>query len=104
MRFKILLLVTFSLVSSCVNKKIDSVPIKNFNSKKEYYKEIRERFDSGELLSMDSLSFPDSLTFTTMGGRTVFGGGGIVPDYFVPIDTSGGSDYYCKLIRKGELY
>lgn len=72
--------------------------------KKEYYKEIRERFDSGELLSMDSLSFPDSLTFTTIGGRTVFGGGGIVPDYFVPIDTSGGSDYYSKLIRKGVLY
>jgi carboxyl-terminal processing protease len=72
--------------------------------KKEYYKEIRERFESGELMSMDSLSFPDSLTFTTMGGRTVFGGGGIIPDLFVPIDTTGGSDYYSKLIRKGVLY
>lgn len=72
--------------------------------KKEYYREIRERFESGELMSMDSLAFPDSLTFTTMGGRTVFGGGGIIPDFFVPIDTTGGSDYYSKLIRKGVLY
>lgn len=72
--------------------------------KKAYYQEIRERLESGELLSMDSLNYPDSLIFYTAGGREVFGGGGIMPDYFVPLDTSIGSDYYSSLIRKGVLY
>jgi carboxyl-terminal processing protease len=60
--------------------------------------------ESGELMSMDSINYPDSLVFYTAGGRQVFGGGGIMPDYFVPIDTTGTSDYYAKLIRKGVLY
>ncbi len=72
--------------------------------KKEYYKEISDRLNSGELMSMDSISFPDSLMHYTEGGRPVFGGGGIMPDFFVPIDTSGISDYYASLIRKGVLF
>ena len=46
-----------------------------------------ERLNSGELMSADSIHFPDSLKFTTVGGRTVYGGGGIMPDVYVPLDT-----------------
>lgn len=54
--------------------------------------EIR-RYKSGELLHADSIRFPDSLKFKTPKGKIVYGGGGIMPDIFVPLDTSGNSDY-----------
>lgn len=67
-----------------------------------YQMERYERFDNGELLSADSVSFPDSLKFeTNVTGRTVYGGGGIFPDIFVPIDTTRNSDYFSNLLRKG---
>ena len=71
--------------------------------KKQYYKDIRERLNSGQLMSMDSIKFPDSLSYLTSNGRKVFGGGGIMPDIFVPLDTSEISDYYSKVVRKGIL-
>jgi len=68
----------------------------------KYYKSFVKRYSNGELFSKDSISFPDSLKYKTLvKGRTVYGGGGIMPDYFVPADTSYYSDYYSNLIRKG---
>lgn len=66
-----------------------------------YYKEKYERFESGELWSLDSLNLPDSLKYFTNKKRTVYGGGGIVPDVFVPVDTSQTSKLNTDLIRRG---
>ena len=67
-----------------------------------YRREKYERFEKGELMSIDSLDLPDSLRYETLQlGRTVYGGGGILPDVFVPIDTSMNSAYFTDLLRKG---
>jgi len=67
-----------------------------------YSKDLIKRYNSGELVSSDSITFPDSLRYNTLGlKRVVYGGGGIMPDYFVPIDTSHYSDYYRNLISRG---
>ena len=67
--------------------------------KKEYYMDIQERMEHGEFVHADSITFPDSLQFTTQNGRTVYGGGGIMPDIFVPWDSTRYSDYYTELIK-----
>lgn len=68
----------------------------------EYRKEKYQRFESGELMSMDSLELPDSLKYATrITGRTVYGGGGILPDVFVPLDTTDNSAYFSSILRKG---
>ena len=70
----------------------------------KYQMEVYERFSNGELQSQDSIHLPDSLKFKTMvQNRTVFGGGGIMPDIFVPFDTSYYSDYYRDIMRKAIL-
>ncbi|MDA9835353.1 S41 family peptidase [Flavobacteriales bacterium] len=67
-----------------------------------YRLEKYERFESGELLSVDSLDLPDSLKYyTRIKKRTVYGGGGIIPDVFVPIDTTSNSESFRILLRKG---
>ena len=67
-----------------------------------YRKEKFERFERGELLSLDSLDLPDSLLFETrILKREVYGGGGIVPDIFVPIDTTYNSPTFSRILRKG---
>ena len=67
-----------------------------------YRREKYERFEKGELMSLDSLDLPDSLKNSTkILGRTVYGGGGILPDVFVPIDTSYNSVYFTDLLRRG---
>jgi carboxyl-terminal processing protease len=63
----------------------------------EYFDDLHERFARGEFEVSDSIHFSDSLKFTTPGGRTVYGGGGIMPDKFVPVDTSGVSPYFGKV-------
>lgn len=70
----------------------------------EYYHDIMKRAVHGELAVADSIQFADSLRYETKSGRTVYGGGGIMPDYFVPIDTSGYSDYYSKIVGKALVY
>ncbi len=55
--------------------------------KKSYDRDMLDRLNSGELMNADSIHFPDSLKFTTKGGRIVYGGGGIMPDVYVPLDT-----------------
>ncbi len=68
--------------------------------KSEYYKNIANRLIKGELSHADSIHFPDSLKYFTKNKRIVYGGGGIMPDIFVPVDTSDISDYYIGLFRK----
>ncbi|PKP51544.1 MAG: peptidase S41 [Bacteroidetes bacterium HGW-Bacteroidetes-1] len=67
----------------------------------KYYKDLYERHQRGEFVHADSIHFPDSLKYLTPGKRVVFGGGGIMPDVFVPWDSTQFSDYYSNLIRKG---
>ena len=64
--------------------------------RKSYDMDMLDRLNSGELTNPDSIHFPDSLKFTTVGGRTVYGGGGIMPDVYVPLDTT----RYTKLHRE----
>ncbi len=67
----------------------------------DYYKDLFERQEKGELVNADSIHFPDSLKYKTAGNRTVYGGGGIMPDIFVPVDTLHLTEYYSNLVRKG---
>lgn len=70
----------------------------------EYYENIYERFHNMEQLVADSIHFVDSLRYKTKGGRIVYGGGGIMPDFFVPVDTTGNSQYFTQISRKGLIY
>ncbi len=70
----------------------------------DYRKDLVDRFNKGELMHADSIHFPDSLKFQTrMMGRTVYGGGGIMPDYFVPLDTMSYTKYHRELTAKGVI-
>lgn len=66
-----------------------------------YYEDVRKRATNGELESVDSIKLPDSLKYKTPGGRTVYGGGGIMPEIFVPIDTLGNSNFLFDVVNKG---
>lgn len=66
-----------------------------------YYNDYMKRYQHKELITPDSIKFPDSLKYSTSNGRIVYGGGGIMPDVFVPIDTSRASDYLINLRSKG---
>jgi carboxyl-terminal processing protease len=68
-----------------------------------YQREKAERLGKGELTSADSVHQQDTMRYFTMRKRVVFGGGGIMPDVFVPIDTSMSSDLFGQLVRKGSL-
>lgn len=70
----------------------------------DYYMDLYNRYSHGELSEKDSIKFSDSLKYKTPGGKTVYGGGGIMPDYFVPIDTSGVSDYLIQVRNRGLIY
>lgn len=63
----------------------------------EYSRDIISRYNHGEFFTADSIRFNDSLKYLTVNGRTVYGGGGIMPDYFVPLDTSLNSHYLNEL-------
>jgi carboxyl-terminal processing protease len=58
------------------------------NGNKDYYQKFTDRYHNGELISVDSIKVADSLKFTTPKGKVVYGGGGIIPDIFVPIGTN----------------
>ncbi|NNE76097.1 MAG: peptidase S41, partial [Pricia sp.] len=58
------------------------------NGNKDYYQKFTDRYHSGELVSVDSIKVADSLKFTTPKGKVVYGGGGIIPDVFVPIGSN----------------
>ncbi len=72
------------------------------NDSIKYEQDLMQRYNSGELTSADSIHFPDSLkTYTKRLGRPVYGGGGIMPDYFVPLDTLKYTKYHRALAAKG---
>ncbi len=69
-----------------------------------YHRDLEKRFKHGELQSADSINFPDSLQYKTLRlGRTVYGGGGIMPDIFVPLDTTRTTDYHRNIVAKGVM-
>ncbi|MGB3467193.1 MAG: S41 family peptidase [Cyclobacteriaceae bacterium] len=69
----------------------------------EYNRDILDRYESGEMFHKDSLKVNDSLKFSTTAGRIVYGGGGITPDFFVPVDTSMNSSYLNGLMTSNTL-
>ncbi|MBV2246854.1 MAG: S41 family peptidase [Lentimicrobium sp.] len=80
----------------CIQKPYD-------NGTEDYYADLLKRFEHGEFVSADSIKFPDSIKYYTPSKRIVYGGGGIMPDVFIPIDTAANSKYYSDLFRKGLL-
>ena len=67
----------------------------------EYYKDFYNRMKQGEVYHADSIRFPDSLKYQTKAGRTVYGGGGVMSDIFIPLDSARYNDIYSSLVRKG---
>ena len=74
---------------------------KPYNGNYEDYLKDESRIERGELYHLDSSLYVDSLKFKTKGGRTVYGGGGITPDIFVPYDTTESSYYLTELLLSG---
>ena len=74
------------------------------NGAADYYYDIDNRFKHGEFETTDSIHFADSLKYITKGGKVVYGGGGIMPDIFVPLDTTLFSDYLTQITNKGLIY
>lgn len=74
---------------------------KPYEESKDYRRDINERYKHGEFFHADSIEFADSLKYETLHGRTVYGGGGIMPDFFVPMDTTYSSTYMNKLSFTG---
>lgn len=70
---------------------------------KDYYDEYFDRLERGELLDPDKIEVADSLKYTTPKGKVVYGGGGIIPDVFVPIDTSVNNETLSYMLRRGFL-
>lgn len=70
----------------------------------EYEMDLYNRYMHGEYYSADSIKMDEDLIFTTVGGRTVYGGGGVMPDIFIPRDTSNITSYYSNIINSGVLY
>lgn len=77
---------------------------KPYNDSINYDDDLMNRYNSGEMSSIDSIHFSDSLkTYTLRLNRPVYGGGGIMPDYFVPMDTSRYTKYHRELATKGSI-
>ena len=77
---------------------------KPYESIEQYNADLIERYNRGEMMSADSIHFPDSLKCMTLKkGRTVYGGGGIMPDNFVPVDTTRFTKYHSQLSNRGVL-
>lgn len=70
----------------------------------DYESDIWNRYLHGEFFSADSIHQQDSIEYHTVGGRVVYGGGGIMPDIFIPRDTSEVSLYFTRLVNKALIY
>jgi carboxyl-terminal processing protease len=70
----------------------------------EYGLDLYNRYMHGEFYSADSIKMNDSIEYKTVSGRTVYGGGGIMPDIFIPRDTTGITSYFSNVINTGVLY
>ena len=69
-----------------------------------YSRDLVDRFNRGEMISADSIHFPDSLKFYTLvNRRVVYGGGGIMPDYFIPLDTAKYTAFHRNIVAKGTV-
>ena len=80
----------------CIQKPYESGKIE------EYQHDLIDRYNRGELMSADSIHFPDSMRYNTLEmKRVVYGGGGIMPDVFIPVDTTRYTDYHRKLVAAG---
>ncbi|MBK6344921.1 MAG: S41 family peptidase [Bacteroidales bacterium] len=78
-------------------------PYKNGHAR-EYQEELYDRMVHGEMESQDSVRLNDSLKYTTPGGKTVYGGGGIMPDVYMPVEKNEKYQYYNAIMNKGLLY
>lgn len=77
---------------------------KPYDNPETYNLDLINLYNKGEMIYADSIHFPPSQKYTTKKmGRTVYGGGGIMPDYFVPVDTSSYSNYHRRLLAKGAV-
>ncbi len=86
----------FTPTGRCIQKPYD-------DGLEEYQKDFQNRVEKGELVHADSIHFPDSLKYYTPAHRIVYGGGGIMPDIFIPFDSTDYSDYYVDL-RRNNLF
>ncbi|GHT23852.1 peptidase S41 [Bacteroidia bacterium] len=83
----------------CIQKPYENGNIESYN------RDMIERYNRGEMASADSIHFPDSLRYSTLvNKRAVYGGGGIMPDYFVPMDTTRYTDMHRSLLASGVIY
>ncbi|MBQ8224390.1 MAG: S41 family peptidase [Bacteroides sp.] len=86
----------------CIQKPYEKEEATGETMREKYNQDLIERYNRGELMHADSIHFPDSLKRETIRlGRTIYGGGGIMPDIFVPIDTLEFTDYHRQLVAKG---
>ena len=86
----------------CIQKPYDTSAKNGEDMLEQYHRDLLDRFNHGELMHADSIHFPDSLKYRTKRlRRTVYGGGGIMPDFFVPIDTTLYTDWHRNLVAKG---
>ena len=77
---------------------------KPYDDLEAYENDLTDRYKHGEFIHADSIHLADSLKFSTLiKKRTVYGGGGIMPDIFVPLDTTGTSDYFSSLVQGGHI-
>lgn len=74
------------------------------NGTEEYYADFMQRYLDGELESQDSIKYDDSLRYETVSGRIVYGGGGISPDIFIPLQNQEHSGYFAQLANRGLIY
>jgi carboxyl-terminal processing protease len=81
----------------CIQKPFDG-------NKEDYMMESFDRYENGELFSADSIHFADSLRYTTPKGKTVYGGGGIMPDVYVPLVDDSTEYYFNRIVNLGILY
>ncbi len=87
----------YTATGRCIQKPYD----KGFD---DYYNELNRRFENGEYEEKDSIKFPDSLKYKTAKGKIVFGGGGIMPDIFVPYDTSFYTDFFRRISYRSIIH
>lgn len=74
------------------------------NGTEQYYNEAYQRYLDGEMENADSIKFNDSLKYKTPKGRVVYGGGGIMPDVYIPLDRNENSKFYIAVFNKGLVY
>lgn len=85
----------------CIQKPYDSTEGED-NMLENYHRDLANRYKHGELIHADSIHFADSLKVKTLRlGRTVYGGGGVMPDFFVPLDTTRYTNYHTQLVARG---